>query len=179
LCIALALASSCDSPPAFPPPSGPPRAIALDVRLPVYVLGRWTIDGFSETLRLELAKYNITVAERRSHESIVARIDLGRVTYRQWQEIDVALAHDDETTLLGRIQVPDLSMTTLDVAAQSVATLIAKWIWRTASATAERPAGPAGARPSPSDIQPRTRRASTSTWTRHVVPPSGEYSPSQ
>src|SRR5258708_14985574 len=89
LSIALALAGSCDPPPAFPVPSGPPRAIALDVRLPVYVLGRWTIDGFSETLRLELAKYNITVVQRRSPEPIVARIDLGHVTYRQWQEIDV------------------------------------------------------------------------------------------
>lgn len=129
VCIALSLVWSCDTPPAFPPPSGPAKAIALDVRLPVFVPGTWTVDGFSETLRLELVKYNITVVDPRSRPRNVALIELGRVTYLGWQEVDVALAHDNQTTLLGRIRVMDLSMTTLDVAAQPVAALIARWLW--------------------------------------------------
>jgi hypothetical protein len=140
---ALSLACGCDAPPAFPAPSGPPKEIALDVQLPIYVLGTWAIDAFSETLRLELAKYNITVVSRRSRPSVVALIDLGRFTYRDWQEVDVALAHDHETTPLGRIRVPDLSMTTLDVAAQPVAELIARWIWTTAMPAPEHRAPPA------------------------------------
>jgi hypothetical protein len=130
VCVALFFVWSCDTPPAFPVPSVPPKTVALDVRLPVYVPGSWTVDGFSESLRLELAKYNIQVVGRRSQPEAVARIDLGRITYRSWQEVDVAVADDDRTTPLGRIRVPDLEMTTLDVAAQSVAVLIARWIWR-------------------------------------------------
>jgi NADP-dependent 3-hydroxy acid dehydrogenase YdfG len=122
---------SCDTPPAFPVPGGPPKTIALDVRLAVYVPGTWTADGFSETLRLELAKYNIRVVGRRSRPEAVARIDLGRITFRGWQEVDADIVYDDQTTTpLGRIRVEDLSMTTLDVAAQPVAVLIARWIWR-------------------------------------------------
>ncbi len=75
LLVALALAWGCDTPPVFSVPSGPPRAIALDVRLPVDVLGTWTVDGFSQTLRLELAKYNIKVVDRRSRPGVVALID--------------------------------------------------------------------------------------------------------
>jgi hypothetical protein len=132
--VALSTLWSCDTRPAFPVPSGPAAVIALDVQLPVAVLGTGIVDGFSETLRLELAKYNIAVEPPRSRQEIVALIDLGRIAYRQWQEIDVAVAHDDETTPLGRIQVLDLSMTTLDVAAQPIAALIARWIWTTRSA---------------------------------------------
>ncbi len=142
LLVALALAWGCDTPPVFSVPSGPPRAIALDVRLPVDVLGTWTVDGFSQTLRLELAKYNIKVVDRRSRPGVVALIDLGRLTYRAWQEIDVAVAHDDKTTPLGRIALTDTSMTTFDVAAQSVATLIARWIWATPLVTPGLPAAP-------------------------------------
>lgn len=140
---------SCDTPPAFPIPSGPAKPIALDVRLPVYVLGRWTVDAFSDTLRAELAKYNITVVDRPSSSRMIALIDLGRWTYRSWQEIDVALAHDDEKTALGRIRVADTSMTTLDVAAQSVAALIARWIWTTMPPSGEERAPPASPLHSP------------------------------
>jgi hypothetical protein len=126
---ALALVGSCETPPAFPVPAGPAKPIALDVELPVAVLGRWTVNSFSDTLRAELVKYNITVVDPESQPGLVALIDLGRFTYRDWQEIDVALTHDDGTTPLGRIRVLDLSATTLDVAAQPVAALIARWVW--------------------------------------------------
>ena len=126
----LSLALGCgEQPSAFPVPSGSAAAIVLDVRLPVPVLGTWVVDGFSETLRLELAKYHIAVADRPSPATPLARIDLGEITYRRWQEVDVAVAYEGKTTPLGRIQVPDLEVTTLDVAAQPVAELIARWVW--------------------------------------------------
>ena len=129
LWVVLAFSFGCAQPtPEFPVWSGPPEAIALDVQLPVYVLDRWTVDSFSETLTLELARYNIAVVDRRSAPKIIALIDLGRWTHRSWQEIDVGLARGGETISVGRIRVTDLSTSTLDVAAQSVALLIAKAI---------------------------------------------------
>jgi hypothetical protein len=129
LWVVLAFSFGCTKPtPEFPCGSGPPKPIALDVQLPVYVLGRWTVDSFSETLTLELARYNIAVVDRRSAPRIIALIDLGRWTYRSWQEIDVGLARAGETIPVGRVDVTDLSTSTLDVAAQSVALLIAKAI---------------------------------------------------
>jgi hypothetical protein len=127
--IALALVGSCNTPPTFPVPSGPAKTIGLDVTLPVYVSGTWLVDEFSEALGLELAKYNIRVVDRRSRPGTVALIVLGRLTYREWQEIDVTLAQNSTTTQLGRIRLPDLSMTTIDVAAQLAAPLIARRIW--------------------------------------------------
>ena len=129
LAVVLCLAPGCGEQPAFPVPHGSTAAIALDVQLPVPVLGTWKIDGFSETLRLELAKYHISVADRPSPMIPLAAVDLGQITYRQWQEVDVTVAYGGQTTLLGRIRVPDLQMTTLDVAAQPVAELIARWVW--------------------------------------------------
>ncbi len=131
--VLLLFAIACDTPPAFPVPSGPAKVIGLDVFLPVYVLGTWTIDTFSESLRLELAKYNIRVVDRRPEPGVVAVIRLGRFTYRDWQEIDVELTHDGVTTPLGRIRTNDLSMDTIDVAAEPVAVLIARWLWASQS----------------------------------------------
>jgi hypothetical protein len=125
----LLLVTACAQPPAFPVPTGPPRHVALDVRLPVYVLGTWTVDEFSEALRHELAKYKIDVVAAASNPGLVARVDMGRWTYREWQEIDAALVREKDVIPLGRIRLSDLSMTTLDVAAESVAVLIARGVW--------------------------------------------------
>jgi hypothetical protein len=125
----LSLLVSCAAPAAFPVPEGPPKRVALDVELPVDVLGTWTTSGFTETLRLELAKYNIAVVDRSQLPDATVLVDLGRWTYRSWQEIDVALDDDGKAETLGRIRVPDLSTTTTDVAAQIVATLIARRLW--------------------------------------------------
>jgi hypothetical protein len=125
----LTLVAGCAAPPAFPVPEGSRKRIALDVQLPVAVLGTWTTDGFRETLRLELAKYNVAVVDRRQSPDAVALIDLGRWTYGSWQEIDVGLDEDGHVAALGQIRVPDLSMTTTDVAAQTVAELIARRLW--------------------------------------------------
>jgi hypothetical protein len=129
ICCVLAILAGCASPPAFPVPVGPPKRVALDVEPPVAALGTWSTASFSETLREELARYNIVVVPRNEQRDAVAVVDLGRFTYRSWQEIDVFLDVDDRLSELGRIRVPDLSMTTTDVAAQTVATLIARRLW--------------------------------------------------
>jgi len=124
-----AVLASCASPPAFPVPPGPPKRVVLDVQAPLHPLGTWSTVTFSETLRGELARYNVVVVRRSEQPDAVALVDLGRFTYRSWQEIDVSLDENDRVSELGRIRVPDLSMTTTDVAAQTVATLIAKRLW--------------------------------------------------
>lgn len=58
LLAAMSFACGCEESPAFPVPHGPPKRVALDVRLPTPVLGRWTEGTTAETLREELAKYN-------------------------------------------------------------------------------------------------------------------------
>jgi hypothetical protein len=120
---------SCASPPAFPVPQGPPKRVALDVQPPLSTIGTWSTASFSETLREELGKYNIVVVGRDAQPDAIAVVDLGRFTYRSWQEIDVSLAKDSRVSELGRIRVPDLSMTTTDVAAGMIATLVAKRLW--------------------------------------------------
>jgi hypothetical protein len=129
LAAVIVLVASCASPPAFPVPEGPPRRVVLDVQLPVYGLGTWSTAGFTQTLRQELAKYNIVVVEPSETRDAIATIDLGRWTYRTWQEIDVTVGDDRRAVVAGRIRVPDLSMTTTDVAAEMVATLIARKLW--------------------------------------------------
>jgi hypothetical protein len=103
--------------------------VALDVQPPLHTLGTWSTTGFRQTLREELARYNIVVVRRNEEPDAVAVVDLGRFTYRSWQEIDVTLDDDHRVAELGRIRVPDLSMSTTDVAAEMVAELIAKRLW--------------------------------------------------
>jgi hypothetical protein len=137
LYLAVALFCACESRPAFSAPPGPPASVALDVELAHWTLGRYAIDSFEQALRDELAKYNIRVVDRRTAPSLVARIDLGLPGYRQ--AIDVDLVHDGVRASAGRVRVPDLQETTLDVAAELVAAMIARAVWMPA------PAGPAPA----------------------------------
>jgi hypothetical protein len=125
----LSLLAGCAAPPAFPVPQGPPMRVALDVQPPLHAVGTWSTIGFTATLRDELARYNVVVVHRNEQPDAVAVVDLGRFTYRSWQEIDVALDDDRHVTELGRIRVPDLSMTTTDVAAGMIAELIARRLW--------------------------------------------------
>jgi hypothetical protein len=127
--VMLSLLASCASPPAFPVPQASPMRVALDVQPPLHALGTWSTIGFTQTLREELARYNIVVVRRNEEPDAVAVVDLGRFTYQSWQEIDVSLDDDRRVAELGRIRIPDLSMTTTDVAAQMVAELIAKRLW--------------------------------------------------
>ena len=131
LALVVALSCACESGPAFPVPAGPPQAIALDVEFAHWTLGRWAIDNFDEELATQLAKYNLHVVDRRSAPRLVARIDLGLPGYRQ--AIDVDLVRDGLRGRAGRVRVPDLQETTLDVAAQLVAQVIARAVWMPAA----------------------------------------------
>jgi hypothetical protein len=91
----------------------------------------WMTDGFSDSLRTELAKYDIEVVAARSPSRPLAVITLGAWSDRAGfgRSINVELLlPDGERKRAGRIPVPDLEMTTLDVAAQLLAALIAKSI---------------------------------------------------
>ncbi len=135
--LGLALASAC-APTAEYPPHGPPTAVALDVAYFVPVLGTWMTDGFSDSLRTEFAKYDIEVVAARSPSRPLAVITLGawsdRAGFGRSINVEVLLP-DGERKRAGRIPVPDLEMTTLDVAAQLLAALIAKSIRASDSAT--------------------------------------------
>jgi len=123
----LALASACGCAPSqtFKAPGGS-RTVALDVRLPVDVLGTWIIDSEVETLTQELKKYNVHVAKLAATSDPIAVVDLGRITYRDWEEVDVSLVHNGKTAPAGRIGVPDLAWTTLQAAAITAAEVIAR-----------------------------------------------------
>jgi hypothetical protein len=127
LALVLVFALGCESPAAFPVPDGPPMAMALDVQLPYNTLGTWFLQGFSESLALELAKYNIRVVEKREAATAVAVINLGLYGYHQ--VIDAYLSRDGQTKPAGRVHMPDLSETTVEMAAQLVAQVVARSAW--------------------------------------------------
>jgi hypothetical protein len=126
----VAIASACGCAPSqtFKAPEGS-RTVALDVRLPVHVLGTWIVDSEVETLTEVLKRYNVHVAKLAAASDPIAVVDLGRITYRLWQEIDVSLVQDGKTAPVGRIGVPDLEWTTLQAAAIPAAELIARAVW--------------------------------------------------
>ena len=127
--LALLLGSlfACETHAAFPVPGGPPLPVALDVQFPVYTLGTYRIDGFSEELGRQLAKYNIAVVDRRAAPSVVAEINLG--IPGNPHAVDVYLMRGGVRTYAGRVRVPDLEEPTLDVSTQLVAPLIARPAW--------------------------------------------------
>jgi hypothetical protein len=127
LALVLVFALGCESPAAFPVPAGPPIPMALDVKLPCYTLGTWLLQGFSESLAIELAKYNIRVVDNREAPKAVAVINLGLYGYRQ--VIDVYLTRDGQTIPAGRVHMPDLSETTVEMAAQLVAQVVGRSAW--------------------------------------------------
>jgi hypothetical protein len=118
----------CESPPpAFPVPEGPPIHVALDVQFVGYTLGTWVIDEFSDALAEQLAKYNVKVVGKKAAADYLAEINLG--VWGNRHAIDVYVVHDGQRRPAGRVNVPDLSWTTLDVSAQLVAPLIARQAW--------------------------------------------------
>jgi hypothetical protein len=123
----VALLAACDAPPAFPVPAGPAARVALDVQFAKWTLGRWALDDFEAALSHELAKYNITVVPRQSEPDFVAQINLGLLGYPQ--AVDTVLVRDGVERRLERVRVPDLQATTLEVAAQPVAAVIARAVW--------------------------------------------------
>jgi hypothetical protein len=132
--LAMSLVWGCETPPAFPVPSGPPQLVAVEANLPVYVLGNWAVRGFTDALRIELAKYSIQIVDPKSQPVVTTiRIDLGQIAYRQWQAIDVTFVVAGKATRVGRIRVPDLETWTLEAAAEPVATIIARRVWGVAA----------------------------------------------
>lgn len=109
-------------------PSGPPAAIAVRTAFFLPVLGTWVVDGFSETLREELAKYDVTVVPPHAPPQATAVITLG-----DWSDLlgtgralTISLVRQGQVPLVGHVWVPDLSMNTLDVAAEDVAVVIVR-----------------------------------------------------
>jgi hypothetical protein len=122
------LAAGCDAPLRLAVPPGRPTAIALRVGFYRPSLGTWTVDGFSDSLREELAKYDVAVVPNDSLPENIAVVTLGDWTDRVGvgRSIDVALLNDGGLTEAGRVRIPDLSMTTLAVASEYVAVLIVR-----------------------------------------------------
>jgi hypothetical protein len=73
----------CEAPLAFAVPPGPARAVALDVQLPVYVVGRWATHAFTDSLRIELARYRVGMVDTKVDPRCLFHVDLGKFTYRQ------------------------------------------------------------------------------------------------
>jgi hypothetical protein len=115
---------ACETGPPRTPANFPPRRISLDVELPVWWSGgRFVVNGFTRTLRDELASYNIRSDLRceRDYECVEVNLTL----WENHHAIDVVLARGRQTAFIGRVLVADRSMTTLDVAAELVAAIIA------------------------------------------------------
>jgi hypothetical protein len=95
-------------------PSGPPAAIALQVRFFLPALGTWLVDGFSESLREQLAKYDVTVVPARESPQATAVITLGDWSDRlgTGQGLIVSLLRDGRVTRVGHVWVPDLGLGT-------------------------------------------------------------------
>lgn len=124
-----ALAAGCDAPMVPPPvPSGSLTAIALRVGFFVPSLGTWTVDGFSESLREQLARYAVAVVGDHDPPENTAVVTLGDWSDRVGvgRSIDVAIVNEGGVSHAGRVRIPDLSMTTLAVAAEYVAVLIVR-----------------------------------------------------
>jgi hypothetical protein len=123
-CLAMLL-FACDTTPARSPSSYPARRVFLDVELPTWGLSnQFALTSFSRTLRDELSTFNITVDDRPTQGEDHVRVNLG--LWDNHHAIDVGLDRGGQQTSLGRVLVPDRSMTTLDVAAELVAGVIAR-----------------------------------------------------
>ena len=98
--------------------------IALDVELPAWELGQWTVSGFRAILREELEVYGIHVDEHPAQGRALVLVDLG--LYENRRAIDVGIRQAGRTIYAGRVLVPDRSQTTLDAAAPLVAAVVAR-----------------------------------------------------
>jgi hypothetical protein len=128
--VVLSALSACETPPAFAVPPGQSKSVDVDVTLPVYVVGNWAVRSFVDALVIELAKYHVNLA---SPGSPVAdgrfQIDLGQVTYRDWQTIEVSRLRAGETAHVGSIRLSDVGVLTIEASAQPAAALIAAQVW--------------------------------------------------
>ncbi len=125
----------CDAPTPRAAVSATPLWIDLDVELPVWELGRWTVNGFRQSLGAELEGYNVHVDPHPMQDRPLVHVDLG--LWENRRAIDVSVTRAGRTVHAGRVMIPDRTMTTLDASAGLVASIIA-----TALAPAVDPAPP-------------------------------------
>jgi hypothetical protein len=121
VCLLGAFGCTAPEPTRVPGPQAFP--IACDAQPVFYSAGGPAF--FNETLKAELARRNIRVVGEKD-AAAVAQIDLGVPAYRP--AVEVYLVRDGKRMCAGRLLVPDHAVTTMDVAAQVVAEIIAKAI---------------------------------------------------
>lgn len=116
-------ALGCAAPEPTRVPGGAAFPIAFDAQPVLFSAGGPVF--FDETLRDQLARRNIRVVGVKD-AAAVAQIDLGVPGYRP--AVEVYLVREGRRMCAGRLLVPDQAMTTMDVAAEMVAEIIARAI---------------------------------------------------
>jgi hypothetical protein len=119
----LLAALGCEAPEPTRVPGPEAFPIACDAQPVLFSAGRPIF--FDETLKSQLARRNIRVVGVKD-SAAVAQIDLGLWGYRS--AVEVYLVREGKRMCAGRLLVPDQSMTTMDVAAEMVAEIIARAI---------------------------------------------------
>jgi hypothetical protein len=122
--LAYAAAAGCASTPVTVVPGAQAVSVGVDAELPFYLVGRRSA-FFLDTLRMELDRRNVRLVEPRGAPT-VAEIDLSLANYVH--VVDVYMVHGAERSCAGRIRIPDVATTTLDVAAGMAAEVIARAI---------------------------------------------------
>jgi hypothetical protein len=115
------LVGGCNAPRTVLP--GPARWIALQVDLPPFDLSVFRRKNFEQALQAELAERNVRVDDR-GGTPVEARFRIQLGAYVDDHVIDVFRVEGDAEKSVGRVLVPDRSMTTLDVSASLVAEVI-------------------------------------------------------
>ena len=115
--------ASCAGPEPTRVPGPQAFPIALDAQPVLFSAGGPVF--FDATLRDQLARRNIRVVGVKD-AAAVAQIDLGVPGYRP--AVEVYVVREGRRMCAGRLLVPDHAMTTMDVAAEVVAEIIAKAI---------------------------------------------------
>ncbi len=117
------VAASCAGPEPTRVPGPQAFPIAFDAQPVLFSAGGPVF--FDATLRDQLALRNIRVVGVKE-AAAVAQIDLGVPGYRP--AVEVYLVREGRRMCAGRLLVPDHAMTTMDVAAEVVAEIIARAI---------------------------------------------------
>lgn len=121
--IALLAALGCAAPEPTRVPGAEAFPIAFDAQPVYFAAGRPLF--FDETLRDQLGRHNIRVVGVKD-AAAVAQIDLGVPGYRP--AVEVYLVRAGKRMCAGRVLVPDHALSTMDVAAEMVAEIIARAI---------------------------------------------------
>lgn len=122
--LAAAASSGCASVPCTVVPGPQAVPVGVDAQLPFYTVGRRSA-FFLDTLRTELDRRNVRLIDAKDLPT-VAEIDLGLANYVH--VVDVYMVHGAQRSCAARIRLPDAATTTLDVAADMVAEVIARSI---------------------------------------------------